>query len=375
MKKCSVGVVVAIATALYGNVVDKGKIEGYVRFGLENQDQRGNISDIALGGLLKYSTFVIPDFSAGIGFYTVQGQGKRDNVGIPFYDNDNQNYSLLGELYLEGAFANTTIVLGRQVFDTPFADSDDVGMVPNLFEAYTLTNRDLQDTTLIFSHITKMAGVDAPNASKFTKVNGSDGVQVAGALYEGLTNITLSGWYYHANDLADMVYLEGDYEGKYSAGSYQLGLQYALQNYDNGDKANIYGVMAEISYEASGLGLRGAYNKINSKGTAAANNFLGGGPFFTSDEHLTLAEAGVDGKAYMAGLTYDAGNIGMEGMTLSVQSLHLKGVSSKAGEVDIVMNYTPKERFTLDVIYSDAKNRIDSAESFKNLRVFANYRF
>ncbi len=375
MKKCSVGVVVAIATALYGNVVDKGKIEGYVRFGLENQDQRGNISDIALGGLLKYSTFVIPDFSAGIGFYTVQGQGKRDNVGIPFYDNDNQNYSLLGELYLEGAFANTTIVLGRQVFDTPFADSDDVGMVPNLFEAYTLTNRDLQDTTLIFSHITKMAGVDAPNASKFTKVNGNDGVQVAGALYEGLTNTTLSGWYYHASDMTDMVYLEGDYEGKYSAGSYQLGVQYALQDYDNGEKADIYGVVAEISHEVSGLSLRGAYNKIDSKGTAAADNFLGGGPFFTSDEHLTLAEAGVDGKAYMAGLTYDAGNIGMEGMTFSVQSLHLKGVGAKADEVDLVMHYTPQERFFLDVIYSDAKNRIDSAESFKNLRVFANYRF
>ena len=375
MKKLSIGMAVAVATALYGNVLDGGKTEGYIRLGLENQDQKGSVSDIAFGGLLKYSAPVTSGLSTGIGFYTVQGQGTKYNIGVPFYDNDNQNYSLLGEIYLQGNFANTTVILGRQVIDTPFMDSDDIGMVPNLFEACTVTNSDLADTTLIFSHITKMAGVDAPNASKFTKINGNDGVQIAGVLYEGLADTTLSGWYYHANDLADMLYLEGDYEGTYSGGSYQLGVQYALQDYDNADKADIYGVVAEVSHEASGLSLRGAYNQIDSKGAAVADNFLGGGPFFTSDEHLTLAEAGVDGKAYMAGLTYDAGNIGMEGVSFSIQSLHLKGKDAKADEMDYVINYTPQESFSLDIIYSDTKDKIDSAESFKNLRVFANYWF
>ncbi len=49
------------------------------------------------------------------------------------------------------------MTVGRQVIDTPFADSDDIGMMPNRFEAYTLRNSDLENTTLTVTHIVKMA--------------------------------------------------------------------------------------------------------------------------------------------------------------------------------------------------------------------------
>jgi len=173
--------------------------------------------------------------------------------------------------------------------------------------------------------------------SKFTKINGGDGLQTVGVVYEGVENLAVSGWYYHANNQVDMVYMEGDYEGKYSAGAYNVGVQYALQDQDNSSAhANIYGVMAEITHEASGLSLMGAYNKVYSKGDVTADNYLGGGPFFTSDEHLTLAEAGVDGKAYLLGLTYAIETSALKGITVSVNRGYFKGVDAKAVQPGLI---------------------------------------
>ncbi len=380
MKKFSSVYAVMMVTSLCAGGLDDafahGKTEGYVRLGVQSHDQQDQKSDIAAGGKLKFITDAISGIRAGVGFYTSQGVTSKHNYGIPFYDNDNQSYSLLGEVYLEGNYQNTTLIIGRQILDTPFADSDDIGMIPNLFEAYTLVNSDLRDTTLMFAHITKMAGVDAENPSAFTKINGSDGMQVAGVLYEGITDIGLEGWFYHMANNVDILYLASSYEGTYKQGSYALGVQYALQDHKEGGKANIAGIMGEISHEASGFSFNAAYNKNSSDNKVVADNFFGGGPFFTSSEHLTLAEAGVNGEAYMAGISWDAGKAGVDGMILSLSVLQVEGDDGvDASETDVTVSYAPGEKLSFDLIYSDMEDTKTKEESFKNLRFFANYNF
>ncbi len=68
-----------------------------------------------------------------------------------FLGSNGQSYSILGESYLKFQYGNSSIKAGRQIIDTPYADSDDIGMVPNSFEGYTFTNRDLDNTTILFS--------------------------------------------------------------------------------------------------------------------------------------------------------------------------------------------------------------------------------
>ncbi|RUM64767.1 MAG: hypothetical protein DSZ05_06925, partial [Sulfurospirillum sp.] len=59
----------------------------------------------------------------------------------------------------------------------------------------------------------------------------------------------------------------------------------------------------------------------------------------------------------------------------SLNALYLQGKDTKADELDWVLNYTPDEKTSVDLIYSDAKDRKDRSGSFKNLRIFVNYRF
>ena len=353
-----------------------GKTEGDLRLGYEWHDQQQSKRDAAVGGSLKIEIQAWHGIASGVGFYTVQGIDHHDNLFIPFYDNDNHSYSLLGEAYLQGAYRNSTLTVGRQVIDTPFADSDDIGMIPNRFEAYTLRNRDLENTTLTVTHIVKMAGVDAADPGRFTSVNPGNGVDAIGLEYEGLTDTAVSGWYYHARGIEDIAYLEAWHVRTAYWGSYRVGLQYALQDATGPSKAHIWGVMGETTLERYGIDLMLACNGVYSTADGTADNFLGGGPFFTSDEHLTLAEAGVNGKSVMGSLSYDAGQIGLDALTLTVSTLYLRGDDGvKADEVDLMAGYAPGDDFSFDLIYSDVDDHHIHTNSFQNLRAFVNYRF
>ena len=103
-------------------------------------------------------------------------------------------------------FNITMLKIARQVLDTPFAGPDDIRIVPDLYEAYLLTNTDIADTTLVLDHVTKMAGtIDslAATAFQFNSMSNAagiagadDAVTIAAAIYSGFENTTLQAWYY-----------------------------------------------------------------------------------------------------------------------------------------------------------------------------------
>ncbi len=353
-------------------------VNGYIRGGYQNSDITGDgkYTDIALGGKLHIDTNAWNGISAGASFYTTNALEKHEGNGVPFFDANNDSYSILGEAYLQGQWGNTTLKIGRQEIDTPFADTDDIGMIPNTFEAGLLINKDIADTTIVLAQVQKMAGVDADKPSKFTKINGNNHVQVLGVTYEGIEGLALSGWYYNLKEYAvDKIgYIDANYEGSINGFTYGLGGQYASQNYsaDGAQKASIYGANVSAGMESVGLTIGVAYNK--SADNSATNGF-GGGPFFTSAEHLTLAEAGINGEALMLTAEWDASVVGANGLTLSAGKLTLEDANGVEGdELDIVASYAFNDDLSIDAIYSDIDDKING-DKFKNTRVFVNYTF
>ncbi|HHD72792.1 MAG TPA: hypothetical protein ENL02_02605 [Epsilonproteobacteria bacterium] len=173
--------------------------------------------------------------------------------------------------------------------------------------------------------------------------------------------------------MADLLYLESGIERHYGFGDLTLGLQYADEDYSEG-KAQVWGLRGEVGLPW-GLSLSTAYNKTLSTHDMSADNFFGGGPYFSSSQNLTIAEAGPDGQALMATVSLD-GAAGITGSYLEVAVLHIEGDGGiKADEVDTVVGYEAGEDLTFDLIYSDIKDRKESSNSFKNLRFFANYQF
>lgn len=349
------------------------EVNGYIRAGYQRTDISGDTdyTDMALGGKLHIETASYQGISAGASFYTTNVLfGRDEGNGVPFFDADNDGYAILGEAYVSGEWGNTLIKIGRQEIDTPFADTDDIGMIPNTFEAAVLVNKDIKDTTIVLAQVQKMAGVDAPSPSEFTNLNGNDGVQTFGITYEGIEGLSLSGWYYYASDVVKLPYFEALYETQINGMTMEFGAQYAYEDWEGSTAAKVAG--ASIAVGFGGFTIGAAYNKSDD---GQADNLFGGGPFFTSAEHLTIAEAGPDGDAVMLSAEWDASSVGVEGLTLGAGYLTLNdNADNEATELDLTASYAFNDALSVDVIYSDINDKINGDKA-TNLRVFANYTF
>lgn len=346
--------------------------DGYIRAGFQHQDE----GELSIGGKLHLQTAPIAGMSFGTSFYTTNGINDKYNDGIAFFSTDQRSYSILGEAYIQAEIQNTFLKVGRQELDTPYADTDDIGMVPNTFEGLSVVNNDIEDTTIVLAHLQKMSGVDADISEKFTKINSSDGVQAVGIIYEGFEDITLNGWFYNASDFAKLTYLEADYARSFGKVNVGAAGQYTIQDYDNSNEVSVYGVNFTLGLEGSGLTFQTAYNKADSTNGQVAENFFGGGPFFISCEHLTMAESGENGEAYRVGVEVDGASYGIEGLGFTLSYLGAEGDDgSDLNEIDLMASYAVNDQLSLDLIYSDMTDNANDSESYTNTRFFVNYAF
>jgi len=238
----------------------EGKANGQIRAFYIDRDYSGGATvhrdGLSLGGYLKYETGAWNGVSLGAAFYTTNKLDSKSSIAgendTTLFGANGDNETYLGEAYVQYKNGNTTFKAGRQKLDTPMAGSDDARMLPNLFEAYLLSNTDVKDTTLIAAHVTKFAAGTFANAYNFTSgVSGqtlaltsgysgvanatnyvgqftdmgeyaigenTGGVSVAAAVYTGIKGLKLQVWDYYAHDILNAVYAEANYGWSYSSG-------------------------------------------------------------------------------------------------------------------------------------------------------------
>jgi hypothetical protein len=223
----------------------------------------------AIGGHLKYETADFKGLSFGAAFYTTNGFANDSDrtdyteVDPTLLGVNNEGYSILGEAYLQYKYKNTAFKGGRQKLNTPMAGADDARMIPNLFEAYVLSNTDIPDTTLIAAHVTGFAqgtfgraygagGILAATAG-YSAVDPSnqvgdfvnmgdyavgvktDGVSVVSATYTGIEGLKLQLWDYYAHDILNAIYAEASYKVKLGSVTPFAAAQFIKEN-EVGDK-------------------------------------------------------------------------------------------------------------------------------------------
>ena len=322
--------------------------EGQIRFGvvkIEN-DTKEKSSTVALGGSLGVKTTPINGISLGATFYTTNALFGKNTEGM-FLDSNSESYSIVGEAYIEANLDKTSIKIGRQLIDTPYADSDDIGMIPNTFEGVTLINQNIEDTTVILASLNKWSGIDSNTPQKFNKLQASgDAVMMASVIYEGVENSTLQAWHYKL-DNANFNYFEAGYETE----QFSVAGQYTTQDNDN----SAFGLQAGVNI--GDLTLRTAYNKVSG----TVSNGFGAGPFFTSAEDHTIEIDELDQEGILVSAEYS-----IDKLTLALIHAHFdKGEN----DTDYIASYTVNDKYSLDLIYSDMY------DDGTMVRFFANYNF
>ena len=370
----------------------KGQLRaGYITL---KEDGTARTNAYAMGGHVHLNTDRWYGLKIGLSAYTVLDLGINQNPihqNPDFFDAKGKSFATLSKAFLDGKWGNTQIRLGRQALDTPLADSDDIRMMPNYFQAYTLTNTDLNDLTLTVGYIDKMAGwengVDASRFVDISKVLGTErsmnGVGYIGTVYEGIEDLSLSLWYYRYNDVADIFYAEAGYTSHIGAVDLTLGLQYAHGKESGkallGTRDNAT-VGASLSAEIvdTGLTITSAYNKDNGQ-TGAVDLSLGGGPFFTSMEDQTIDAIAGEGTVWMLGAGYDFTYAGIEGLNGGIAYGLFKSDTLTnhyhASETDIVAKYTRNDHFTLTFAYALIDHKDDGMADYNQLRVIGSYSF
>ena len=170
----------------------------------------------------------------------------------------------LSQLYITYKTGNTAIKLGRQALPksvSPWLWSDRTagvaGVVDNTFNALTVVNNDIQDTTLVFAwvHSSYQNRVN-------TKLRGNKGALMLGAIYKGIANTTLSTSLYYVPSKGTqpkVISAWGAAETKLN--NFDLGLQLAYAKADGATKS--FGVAGYVGT---------TYNNIDAKLTLAYLN-------------------------------------------------------------------------------------------------------
>jgi len=230
-----------------GEMFSEGKTTGEIRlFHIDRDDNTKTDNQVAtaIGGNLKFQTAELNGISLGIAGYTTNRilRSNSNLLNTTLLRNDGKSYSILGEAYVKfdakDLGTKTDITIGRQKLNTPLAGADDARMLPNLFEATVLHNKDIANTTLVAAHVSKFAAGSFANAYNggivgatggYTAVAGNtatyqgqftnmgtwavgqetSGVTALAAIYKG-NNYKVQAWDYYAHDLLNAIYVQAD---------------------------------------------------------------------------------------------------------------------------------------------------------------------
>lgn len=381
----------------------KGTPSGQFRLGYiwHDPDEDGSQStyDLALGGQLKFETAPLHGLSLGAAFYTSHSLARPDAEDFDDeLSSPDQHYDLLAEAYIDGSWQDFNLRIGRQLIDTPFADSDDIRMTPHTFEA-AVAGYGYHDFSVVGGYLSTWQGVDAgyhDGADFDDMVPGSDGTWMLGGTY-GSDLFEAGLWYYGVSDVVNVFY--ADIIAPIALGdnvTLALGAQATVQNDRTNDETfmeigarvegDLYGAFAELS--AMGITVGIAYNHASVDIGDALFGGWGGGPYFTNIDTLVANEfaIGQDANSYTLSLGYDFSEVGVAGLSIGYTFGHYEGgtdpadstADAEVDEHDFYLEYGITEAWSVDAVYvvSDDKEHDAATEwDYDRAQVRVNFTF
>ncbi|MCK4707519.1 MAG: OprD family outer membrane porin [Gammaproteobacteria bacterium] len=373
-----------------------GQTSGQIRLGYisSDPDVAGNTTTdaTAIGGQLKYETADWQHLQLGLGAYfskkmhSLSGDPAQNELNTDFLDKDSKSFAYIGEAYINLALNGMNIRVGRQQLDTPFADTDDIRMLPNTFEAVLATYSGIKDTTLVGAYIQQWAGVDSVSGTEgqdefkaMAGVNG-DGTAVVGIVHEGIENLALQGWFYDIDNLAQAFYADVTYGIEVSNGhSYEVAVQFA--SFDEESASDVDGSAYGLSgvVNMANMTFSVAYNATSNDATKFVTNGFGGGPYFTSMDEMTI-DGLTDAEAWLVGAEFDLGGLVTPGLGASIAFGHFEdeNKATDVDEMDIVVSYAVNDQLDAELVYADVDNDAqpnDAGTNFSRTLLRVNYNF
>lgn len=289
------------------------------------------------------------------------------------------NYVVASEAYINYKNEGFNFRAGRQLIDTPLADSDDIRMISNTFEGYTLTYKK-SDFTFYAAKYGKWQGVDAGLDDGWQKL-GTHGINIGGISYTNSEKY-FNTWYYNMTGLTNAVYIDGGFDFDISKELYiHVDAQYLREKEidSSGIEATVYGAYIGAFIDKFGINL--GYNKAHEHKDKESFSGLGGGSLFTSMDTMIIDEIAIDrdAEAVVMGTTYNLSKLKMlYSIGIFTGEKNSLGVKERIQEQDMGFEYNYDEEFTLTGLYvisRDLENKVKTSYDWDRFQMMFTYQF
>jgi hypothetical protein len=362
------------------------KISGNSRTAVTSQTVESDdpTTDFATGGWVTLQSPVINNFQVTASLFTSQTLLGANEDGW-LNNGEGKSYTYFGEAYVAGQLfskdsiiGKTDIILGRKIIETPFANSDDMGMSPDSFEVALVQASPIENLTILGGRVTKIAGYDGDSVSKFDDITYGDGISVVAGIYSDEdAGFSAQAWQYKLDDAdgtglnMSLYYADATYSMNMDEDfSLTLGAEYAM--FLESNQAERDGSLIGGKVEASIADLSLGFAMDTASGDIAPQGGLSCAPYYTtSNIYLAISSPeAIDITAISGKADYQVTE------ELSVSALYLTMSSDEMdddwNEIDLGASYSVSDDLAID-LYMATWNEGDT--DFTRYGAFANYSF
>lgn len=361
---------------------EEGKISGEIKsqyFQKESNDSK-TVNIWTNGGNLSYTTGSFNGLSAGVTFQVASTTAEDLDENPSAYDSDqNVSGAVLSEAYLQYTRGNTTAKVGRQYLSTPLVAGSGSRIFKESFEAATITNTDIANTSISLIYVDKFQGRTDGNegAPSFNQVG--DGVYSIYATNNSIENLNLVGQYVKATDMTtdnkDITIYYAN--ASYDFGAFKLGAQYYGSDdenttdtgyYLNNRDGSLYALNASTSF--GDLSLGASYSKVSKNGGVSAYNLGNGADYIYTWTWMYGGVYDADTTAYSINGAYKFTD------KLSANFIHANweiGNSGNSRETDIIIDYKFTKALSARWLHADLNDNAGYGK-YKS-RLYVSYKF
>lgn len=234
----------------------------------EGKTGKANAKALTFGGIIKYESASYYGLKFGLAHYSSTRLGnvftREEGKGTSILGREGENLAFLGEAYLQYDIGNTMLKVGRQQLATPLMQNHDLRILPSVYEAAILRNKDIPDTMIEIGFVDRYTGLTSKENSFLNKKTGKDGLAYVSASNKSIENLALRAQYMDAltdtNVRQSYTYADAKYALPFGTNTYIKG-QFGMNEYLKGDDSTLIG--AKIGTTLGIFSIAALYDKIS----------------------------------------------------------------------------------------------------------------
>ncbi len=229
----------------------------------EDKTGKPDAKALTFGGIMKYESGNYHGFKFGLAYFGSHSVAsiydRSEGVGTSLLQPDGDDIAFLGEAYLQYTLSNTMFKVGRQRLSTPLMNDHDLRLLPSVYEAAIIQNKDIPDTMVEVGYVKRYSGF-VSKLSGFDDQDTKWGKDGLGYIYvnnKSIDNLTLRGQYIKTLSdtdntgttvaINDYKYLDLKYMIPVGTNTY-FKAQYGGNSYNNADDSVLLGAKAGTTF-------------------------------------------------------------------------------------------------------------------------------